>query len=76
MDNDGFAERTAWATGGDGLLALDKNGNGKIDNQGEIFSHTSTRAHSSCNLKPIAQAGIWLQTYSNNNAEFGKSTVT
>jgi Ca2+-binding RTX toxin-like protein len=51
MDNDGFAERTAWATGGDGLLALDKNGNGKIDNQGELFGNTNTIADGFLNLK-------------------------
>jgi len=51
MDNDGFAERTAWATGGDGLLALDKNGNGKIDNQGELFGNTNTLADGFLNLK-------------------------
>jgi hypothetical protein len=37
MDNDGFALRTAWVTGGDGLLALDRNNNGIIDNQSELF---------------------------------------
>ncbi len=51
MDNDGFAERTSWATGGDGLLALDKNGNGKIDNQGELFGDTDTLPDGFTNLK-------------------------
>lgn len=40
MDNDGFAERTAWASSGDGLLVMDKNGNGKIDNQSAIWPYT------------------------------------
>lgn len=39
MDNDGFAERTAWAAGGDGLLALDRNANGRIDAQNELFGN-------------------------------------
>ncbi len=39
MDNDGFAERTAWVASGDGLLVMDKNGNGKIDNQTELFGN-------------------------------------
>ncbi|WP_374307439.1 calcium-binding protein [Dongia sp.] len=37
LDNDGFAEQTAWVSGGDGLLALDRNGNGTIDSQSELF---------------------------------------
>lgn len=37
VDNDGFIEQTAWVAGGDGLLALDKNGNGRIDDSSELF---------------------------------------
>lgn len=39
MDNDGFAQRTAWVTGGDGLLCVDLNNNGLIDNQSELFGN-------------------------------------
>ena len=40
-DNNGFAEATAWVEKDDGLLALDKNNNGKIDNGNELFgNHT------------------------------------
>jgi hypothetical protein len=53
IDNDGFAERTGWATGGDGLLALDKNGNGKIDNQGELFGNSATYADGFAALKAL-----------------------
>jgi hypothetical protein len=31
LDADGFAERTGWVGGGDGLLALDRNGDGTIN---------------------------------------------
>jgi Ca2+-binding RTX toxin-like protein len=37
LDRDGFAERTGWVTGGDGFLALDRNGNGVIDDVSELF---------------------------------------
>jgi Ca2+-binding RTX toxin-like protein len=39
LDNDGFAERAAWIAGGDGLLARDRNGNGKIDDRSELFGN-------------------------------------
>lgn len=35
--NDGFAEQTAWLNREDGLLALDRDGNGSIDNGLELF---------------------------------------
>ena len=38
LDKNGFAEKTAWITGRDGFLVLDRNGNGIIDNGGELFS--------------------------------------
>lgn len=37
IDNDGFAEQTAWVGADDGLLARDLNENGTIDNAGELF---------------------------------------
>ena len=37
LDNNGFAERTAWIGKEDGFLALDRNNNNKIDNGGELF---------------------------------------
>jgi hypothetical protein len=51
MDNDGYAERTAWVAAGDGLLAIDKNGNGKIDSQGELFGNGAGFADGFANLK-------------------------
>ena len=41
LNNNGFAERTGWVSPEDGLLALDLNQNGTIDNGAELFgNHT------------------------------------
>jgi hypothetical protein len=44
LDNDDFSERTAWIVGNDGLLAIDQNGNGQIDNQNELFGNNKTHS--------------------------------
>ena len=45
-DGDGFRERTGWVAADDGLLAVDINGNGKIDDISELFG--SPTASGSC----------------------------
>ncbi len=37
LNNNFFAERTGWIGAGAGLLVLDKNGNGKVDDASEMF---------------------------------------
>lgn len=37
LDGDGKEDRTAWVAGRDAFLALDRNGNGSIDNGKELF---------------------------------------
>ena len=37
VDGDGFAEKTGWVGAHDGLLALDRDGNGTIDDVSELF---------------------------------------
>ena len=37
LDGDGFAERVAWVGDGDGLLTLDRNGDGIVTNGQELF---------------------------------------
>jgi len=42
IDKDGFAEASAWVTGGDGLLTIDLNGDGRINDHGELFGTKTT----------------------------------
>ncbi|MGN1277340.1 MAG: hypothetical protein ACI4UK_10165, partial [Floccifex sp.] len=42
LDNNGFAEKTAWTKNNDGFLAIDLDGNGIIDNGGELFGDNFT----------------------------------
>ncbi|WNM62097.1 calcium-binding protein [Candidatus Nitrospira neomarina] len=42
LDGDGFAEQTGWVRPDDGLLVYDLNGNGQIDDIGELFGSPTT----------------------------------
>ena len=42
LNADGFAEKSAWTRGGDGFLVRDLNGNGRIDDIGEMFGNADT----------------------------------
>ncbi|MCM1286785.1 MAG: hypothetical protein NC240_00640, partial [Clostridium sp.] len=42
LDNNGYAEKTAWTGTEDGFLALDRDGNGMIENGGELFGDRVT----------------------------------
>ncbi|QLA17373.1 hypothetical protein [Desulfolutivibrio sulfoxidireducens] len=50
IDGDGFAERTEWASGNDGMLAVDANENGLIDDVSEFFGN-DTAANGIAKLK-------------------------
>jgi Ca2+-binding RTX toxin-like protein len=50
---DNKAERTGWVTGGDGLLAYDRNGNGKIDTKAELFGNDATHTDGYALLKDL-----------------------
>jgi len=41
LNSDGFAERTGWVSSDDGMLAIDLNNNGKIDNGSELFGNAT-----------------------------------
>ena len=64
LDNNGFAEKTAWIGGNDnGFLVLDINGNGKIDGGFELFGN-NTLLKSGRLAKDGFEA---LQDYDSNN---------
>ncbi|HMJ93618.1 MAG TPA: hypothetical protein VK472_05930, partial [Allosphingosinicella sp.] len=42
VDNDGFLEASAWVSSDDGLLALDQNGDGIINDHSELFGDLTT----------------------------------
>ena len=42
LDGDGFAQHTGWVASDDALLAIDRNGNGRIDDIGEVFGNGTT----------------------------------
>ena len=44
-DGNGFAERTAWISQGDGLLVIDRDGNGTIDTGKELFGDQTILAN-------------------------------
>lgn len=52
MDGDTVAERTAWVASGDGLLVLDRNGNGRIDNSSEM-SFVDDAANARSNIEGL-----------------------
>jgi hypothetical protein len=45
LDLDGFAEASGWVTGGDGLLAIDLNEDGIINDSGELFGDQTGAAN-------------------------------
>lgn len=55
MNNDNFAEKIGWLNGDDAFLVVDKNNNGKIDNQSEMFGSETTKGFND------------LQAYDSNN---------
>jgi hypothetical protein len=57
MDGDGARDKTAWVAGGDALLALDRNGNGQIDDGRELFGEQNGAADGFAELARFVQDG-------------------
>jgi hypothetical protein len=57
MDGDGARDKTAWVSGGDALLALDRNGNGQIDDGRELFGEQNGAADGFAELARFDQDG-------------------
>ncbi len=85
LDADGFAEQTGWVTGGDGLLALDSNGDGRISNINELFGNATTDGFTilgalDSNSDGIISSGdaqfsnlrIWIDANGNGSTETGE----
>jgi hypothetical protein len=47
LDANGFAELTRWINGSDGLLVMDRNGNGLIDDGSELFGDHTVKSDGS-----------------------------
>lgn len=64
LDNNGFAEKTAWIGTEDAFLAIDKNKNGIIDNGGELFGDRFVMENGE-----IASSGFMALTSLNENSD-------
>ena len=74
IDNDGFAQKISWVSGQDGILVLDRNNNGKIDNGLELFGENTVTSEGT-NAKGGIDALSDLDSNSNgiidaNDAQF------
>ena len=58
IDGDGFAEPTGWVLPGDGLLALDRDGNGTIDDVTELFGSPTSSGLAELALHDDTQDGV------------------
>ncbi|WP_459789032.1 putative Ig domain-containing protein [Alteriqipengyuania sp. 357] len=68
LDNDGFAERVAWAGAADGFLVRDLDGNGTIDNGTEMFG-TGNVDSDGGSLREFGEAGFIELARLDSNAD-------
>lgn len=58
LDSDGFAERTGWISTSSAFVVMDRNGNGTIDNGGEMFGDASQNGFASIGALDSNHDGI------------------
>ncbi len=58
MNSDGFAELTGWVGSKDGFLVLDRNANGRIDDNTEMFGHPGLSGFADLSLLDSNADGI------------------
>jgi hypothetical protein len=58
LDGDGFANRTSWLNPEDGFLALDANGNGRIDDIEELFGNPRQTGYEELSLLDSNTDGV------------------
>ncbi len=67
VDGDGFSEYTGWVDRDDGLLAIDLNGNGTIDDISELFGNATTSGFAELALYDTNSDGV----IDANDTQFG-----
>ena len=67
LNSDGFAERVAWARSTDALLALDKNGDGVVNDGGELFGSGYVEAQGGIPVRHGSEGFADLRQYDLNN---------
>ncbi|MFA7275539.1 MAG: type I secretion C-terminal target domain-containing protein [Pseudobdellovibrionaceae bacterium] len=87
IDADGFRNASGWVTGGDGLLAIDKNADGVINDNSELFGNSANFANGfdalaayDSNHDNVITSGdvqfvnlkVWVDTNGNGYSEGGE----
>jgi len=86
IDYDGYAERIGWASAGDGVLVVDGNGNGVVDDIAELLATNDWKladAHGAAQVDRLASGFNMLRAWDDNgdgvidesDAAFGRILV-